>query len=223
MPEAFSHDFFPIAVGNEWDYRSSVLKIASDTVVSGKHVFVLEIKSSDTGILKETFYLYSDGADIYVNTGPFADGWKMYFAKHSFKDNQTWEGTTGNGGVDTFTANYKDMVGLFDSCYTVRVGNADQAFVFANDVGLIIIGGDVITDFHLNNISTVRRKNFRLLPANGNEVRLSDHLVTKMFTLNGRLVHTFTATNSGVGFYLLSYPDSRCVNKKYAGKVILNR
>jgi hypothetical protein len=240
MSVAFGHDYYPIAVGNEWTYAEGNsgnrmwLTIVSDTFLDGMHVYAINYHMRirvgpgfadsfyDTA---STCYLYSSNNDVFYNNGFSPDNWKMFLFKHSYVDGENWVGSWFLDYSDTLSAHYYGMNGLFDSCYNIKGAKSYDIIIgtAAVNIGPIYIGEFHLVDFHLYNSVAVQRKNLRFQPSNGIAVRLSDHLVPKIFTLNGRMIHSFFTSNPGAGFYILNYPASSGFNKKYAGKVILNR
>jgi hypothetical protein len=241
----YSHDYFPIAVGNEWNYRSRAdnttmkWKIESDTVVAGKHIYkftqrLIFLPSAGRDWTFDTTYenyLFSNNNDIFINKGPCPDGWEMYYFKHSYFNGETWVGNIYYDTSETLKVKYEGIIGLFDSCYFIsRLNYEASSFVFvAIDVGTIIFGVFNLVDFHLQNTSVVRRNDFRFMPTAGTSISLINNIAPRLFTLNGRVLNSnaFSIINHGAAgasnVYIMNYPDGRGSGNKTSAKNIMLR
>jgi hypothetical protein len=248
---AYSHDYFPIAVGNEWDFsfrcasimNSSVLKykIESDTFVLDKHIYKMSqtyytdpSNRTDSTKRKITYnYLFSDGDDIYCNDSLSWYDWMRSPFKHAFKDGEKYT-YLFSGYYGWVTATYIGSYDRYDSCFNV-VPVSDTAhsisYVFAPDIGWIRFGIDTcgyVLEAFIQNNTVIRpvtdRRPLSLIMGKDEEARES----AGMFMVNGRTVHMklFPGNGTNAG-YSSNFFIVKSKNRFGAGtikpKVYLNR
>jgi hypothetical protein len=203
----YPHDYFPIAVGNEWvlsDHSSSspeifTMKIESDTVILGKHIFkmnqckehVVSFEGKDS-LFKDRFiyYLFTAGDDIYTADSLDWYNWKKSFYKHSYKNGEEW-GFSYIGAVATARVEFAGTVGRYDSCFqTFAIPDTTTPYIYAPDIGLIKIGKKypLYLDTFIQGSTSARPGNGRYVFSLANASPADGREILGAYTVNGRTI-----------------------------------
>lgn len=141
----FAQDYFPLAVGNKWEYASvDSNETFSLQITSAKNIDNLTIYNlsqiSQRDISELEIYTHpKNNNDILVKS--YQNEWEKIF-QHTYKKGDEWL-FEGEVLIADFVGTVSVPAGTFHSCYFVRYTSLPTGYIFAPNIGLIkLIGTD---------------------------------------------------------------------------------
>lgn len=141
---SFSADYYPMQVGNFWDYDGEdasltlLLEVTEETLIGEDKIslFYATIFENDEILFEEPLYYLSRGNDVYILEDPTDTSYKEKFAQHTYKDGDFWIDEDGDTSHVTEYGTKTVPAGTFNSCFAVTSASG-SASIFAPDVGLV--------------------------------------------------------------------------------------
>ena len=141
-------DYFPLALGNEWNFRMKInayetdftIKVLQESVVASGTMFICTTTYKVATInteYKESLNYYSSGNDIFSLDSTRQIESRKKLSEHNPQVNSTWDNNNGKGpSIIVFYGPITVSAGTFQSCYAVVETSSNDTTWYAPDVGI---------------------------------------------------------------------------------------